>query len=128
MHKIFLVIPFLFISQFSYAEEKKSDTLPFLVEKPTYYQYKYTLPETYGMNHAEDYENKNYFFNESFTREIKNVPVNDIKQKIQSINDTLCSVNKNGSYEVWLSTDVGGSFGISASVKSGIKAIINCNK
>jgi hypothetical protein len=50
-----------------------------------------------------------------------------ISSLVNTIKSKLCSVNKEGSYEVWLQVE-GGASGIfvSASAQTGIKAIIDC--
>lgn len=52
-----------------------------------------------------------------------------ISKLVSSIRDKLCSVNQEGSYEVWLQVEGGASLGVfvSASAQTGIKAIINCS-
>ena len=55
----------------------------------------------------------------------------EIGKLVETIKKELCSVNKGGSYEVWLQIE-GGISGVlnvfvSASTQTGIKAIINCH-
>ncbi len=51
-----------------------------------------------------------------------------ISKLVSSIRSKLCSINQDGSYEVWLQVE-GGASGVfvSASAQTGIKATINCS-
>ncbi len=57
-----------------------------------------------------------------------NIDYGKIGDLVSLIRSKLCSVNQEGSYEVWLQVE-GGASGVfvSASAQTGIKAIINCS-
>ena len=57
---------------------------------------------------------------------VVDIPYDVVAEQIEIIKDKLCKVNKNGSFELWLSFTAEAGVVVVAGAHTGFKATINC--
>lgn len=128
--KYFYCLIFILVGVSVQAEENPpinyNDKFPVLVDK----KYAEISNLEKKSHHSEyEYRDKAIFEGEKKQErlEIDYIKYEKIKEFIIKFKQQLCSVNKNGAYEIWLQTEIGaGGVFVNATAQTGIKAIINC--